>query len=266
MGTSIEGVLTLTAPCYSKELILGGWAEPKQTVFEQSATQKYELGTMLWYPHDNRKFRYAYNGGVALGKALMTCGATVVDNVQAEAQGTSGTSVEIGDQEITIDVTNASGITDNLYAGGWLTIDSSTGIGDIYKILACKLLTTTTARLLLETPIRTAWAAGTTISLHRGRWHSVVVYPTTATQPATGIPLIAVDINYYCWLQTGGPAPCYVDTGDTIVVGEPVGKPGTHAVAGACGVVGAGPTDEIWGTVRYVAAGGAVALIELSLD
>jgi len=240
-------------------------AEPKQTIFEQSATQQYELGTQLWYP-DGRKFRYAYNGGVALTKAYMTCSATNTANCVAEAQGTSGTSVEVGDQEIVIDVTNASGITDDLYAQGVLVVESSTGIGDIYKILACKLLTTTTARLLLETPIRTAWAAGTTITLLRNRWKEVVVYPTTATQPATGIPLIAVDINYYCWLQTAGDAPCYVDTGDTIVLGEPVGKPGTHAVAGACGAVGSGPTDELWGTVRLATAADSVAVINLRLD
>ena len=87
----------------------------------------------------------------------------------------------------------------------------------------------------------------------------------TATQPATGIPLIDVTSAYFFWAQSGGDAPCYVDTSDTIVLGEPVGKAGTHAVAGACGTVGSGPTDEIWGTVRYVVSGGSVAVINLKL-
>ena len=265
MGTSIQGTFQLEVPSYPRGILYGDQVQPYQTEYEQSATQQYTLGTLLEYA-DGRKFRYARNGGVALAKAYMTCGASVVANVQAETQTTSGAAVAIGDQEIVIDVTNASGITDDLYAEGSLTVDSSTAAGDIYKIVACKLLTTTTARLLLEQPIRTAFSATSVVSLHRNRWRDVVVYPTTATQPATGIPLIAVTINYYCWLQTGGDAPCYVDTGDTIVIGEPVGKPGTPAVAGTCGAVGSGPTDELWGTVRYAAAADTVALITLALD
>lgn len=264
MGTSIEAPFQLTVPCYPSGILHGDTAEPKQTIFEESSTQQYTLGTQLWYPNGD-KFRYTKNGGTALAKGYMTCSATNTANCVAEAQGTSGTSVAIGDQEIVVDVTNASGITDDLYAQGWLSVDTSTGAGDLYKILACSLLTTTTARLLLETPIRTAWAAGTTISLLRNRWRDVVVFPTTATQPATGIPLIAVTANYYCWLKTRGEAPCIVDTGDTIVLGELVGKPGTHAVAGACGVPTAG-TSDVWGVVRYVVAAASFAVIDLRLD
>lgn len=265
MGISSEGPFQLTVPSFPRGIILGDESEPFQSIYEQSLTQKYTLGTQLVYG-DGRKFRYTKNGGIALAKAYMTSGATVVANVQAETQTTSGASAVVGDQEIIVDVTSASAITDDLYAEGFLTVDSSTAIGDIYKIVACTLLTATTAKLLLETSIRTAFSATSVISLHKNRWRDVVVYPTTATQPATGIPLIAVTINYYCWLQTGGEAPCYVDTGDTIVIGEPVGKPGTHAVAGACGLVENDGTDEVWGTVRYVAAGGAVACINLKLD
>ena len=263
MGVTSEGVFTLTVPSYPRGIILGDESEPRQTIHEESSTQQYTLGTQLWYG-DGRKFRYA-SSGAALSKAYMTCSATNTPNCVAEAQGTSGVNVEIGDMEITIDVTNASGITDDLYAEGYVSVDTSTGIGDIYKIVACKLLTTTTARLLLETKIRTAWAAGTTISLLRNRFRDVVVFPTTATQPATGIPLIDVTSGYYFWAQTKGEAPCYVDTGDTIVLGEMVGKPGTHTVAGACGVPTAG-TSDVWGKVRYVVAAASVAVIDLNLD
>lgn len=264
MGTSIEAPFQLTAPSFPEGIIFGDTSQPSQTIYEQSSTQQYVLGSQLVYP-DGRKFRYAYNGGVALSKAYMTQSPAGVANCQEEIQTTSGASVAVGDQEIVVDVTSASAITDDLYAEGWLVVNKSTGIGDIYKIVACKLLTTTTARLLLETPIRTALAATTEVTLVKNRWKGVVVSTTTATQTPTGVPLIDVTINYYAWLQTAGPAPIYVDTGDTIVIGNNVGTPGTAAVAGACGVQTAG-TLPIWGQVMYVATGDEVALVDLHLD
>jgi hypothetical protein len=264
MGTNLEGGMQLTAPSYPRGLILGDDSEPLQSVVETSTTPQYHLGTKLWYA-DGDIFRYAYNGGVALAKALMTCSASNTANCVAETQATSGTSVEIGDREIVIDVTNASGITDDLYADGKVVIETGTAIGDSYLILACKLLTTTTARLLLKHPIRTAWAADTVISLVRNRFKEVVVGPTTLTREPTGVPLIAVPINYYCWLQTGGLCGLMVDTGDNIVPGNNVGSPGTHAVAGACGVQTAGTFPE-WGVCVTEPSGDQVATIHLTLD
>ena len=264
MGTTSEGVFILTPPSYPRGIILGDTSKPSQTEFEQSLTQQYRLGRQLVYD-DGRKFRYAYNGGTALAKAYMTQSPAGVTNCQAETQTTSGANVNIGDQEIIVDVTNASAITDDLYAEGWLHVDSSTGIGDGYKIISCQLLTTITARLLLETPIRTDWSATSVITLTKNRWNGVLVSVTTATQTPTGVPLIAVSVNYYCWLQTAGPCPIYVDNGDTIVIGNNVGTPGTAAAAGTCGTQTAG-TLPIWGQVMYVAAGDAVALIDLHLD
>lgn len=263
MGTSIEGGLTLTAPSYPRGIILGDVTEPKQSIYEQSATQQFTLGTVLEYA-DGRKFRYAKNGTVALTKALMTSAVALTANCYEQAQSTSGTSVEIGDLEITIDVTNASGITDDLYAEGVMVVNKGTGLGDTYKILACKLLTTTTARLLLETPIRTALDATSEVSLIKSTWRDVVVVPTTAVREAAGVPLIAVDIGYYCWLQTGGLCPIIRDTSDTLVVGENAGYPTTPAVAGAAGLPAA--TDEVWGTVAYIGTDAETAIVRLTLD
>ena len=264
MGTSKEGVLQLTPPSYPRGILFGDQQEPKQRFYEESATQQYALGTKLVYG-DGRIFRYAYNGGVALVKGYMTCSATNTANCVEELQNTSGANVEIGDYEIVVDVTNASGITDDLYAEGTLIVNKATGMGDTYKILSCKLLTTTTARLLLETPIRTAWDATTEITLLRNRWKEIVVAPTTLTREPAGVPAIAVTINYYCWVQTGGLVGIYVDTGDTVVAGNNVGSPGTHAVAGTCGTQTAG-TFPIWGICSYVATAAETAGIYLTLD
>lgn len=264
MGTSVEGGVQLTAPSYPRGLILGDTSQPTQSVVETSTTQQYHLGTKLWYANGD-VFRYAYNGGVALAKALMTCSATNTANCVEQAQSTSGTSVEIGDQEIVVDVTAASAITDDLYADGKMVVNKGTGLGDVYTILSCKLLTTTTARLLLERPIRTALAADSEVTLVRNRFKEVVVGPTTLTREPAGVPLIAVPINYYCWLQTGGLCALTVDSDDNIVAGNNVGSPGTHAVAGCCGVQTAG-TFPIWGICVSDPGPAETAAIHLLLD
>jgi hypothetical protein len=78
------------------------------------------------------------------------------------------------------------------------------------------------------------------------------------------VPLIGVTIAYYYWSQTVGPAPVIVDTGETIVVGQPVGLPATSAVPGACGVNVTITTR--WGRVMFVAAAAEAALIDLQLE
>jgi hypothetical protein len=264
MGVSLEGGLQLTAPSYPRGLILGDVSEPLQSVVETSTTQQYHLGTKLWYATGD-VFRYAYNGGVALAKALMTCSATNTANCVEQVQTTSGANIEINDQEIIVDVTSASGITDNLYADGKLIVNKATGLGDTYTVLSCKLLTTTTARLLLERPIRTALDATSELTLVRNRFKEVVVAPVSLTREPAGVPLIAVPLNNYCWLQTGGLCALTVDTGDNIVPGNNVGSPTTHAVAGACGVQTAG-VFPIWGICVSDPGADECAAVHLTLD
>jgi hypothetical protein len=223
------------------------------------------IGTQLVYA-DGRKFRYAKNGSSALTKALMTAGTAIVANCTDQLQNTSGTSVEANDQEIVVDVTSASGITDDLYAEGSMVVNKATGLGEIYKIIACKLLTTTTARLLLERPIATAWDATTEITLRMSKWRNVVVFPTSQADSPAGVPLINVTADYFCWLQTAGDCPGIVDAGDTLAAGDVVGKPGTNGTAGGFGVPANDDTDAHWGTVRYVATAGEAALIDLHLE
>lgn len=265
MGTPIEGVFTLAIPSYPRGIILGDTSQPKQTIYEESATQQYHLGTKLVYT-DGRIFRYARNGGTALSKALMTTSEALYARAVEELQATSGTAVEIGDMEITIDLTTGGTWVENEYADGFLVVNKATGIGDMYKILAQKITSADTLMtVLLETSIRTALAADTEVTLVKSPWREVDVMPVVAEGTPAGIPLIGVTANYFCWLQTGGYAPCIVDTGETLIKGEPVGYPGTPNVAGACGDI-EGATDTTWGVAVYVATAGEVAIIDLKLD
>lgn len=265
MGTPIEGVFTLTIPSYPRGILHGDESQPTQSIYEESSTQQYHLGTKLVYT-DGRVFRYARNGGTALTKALMTTSEALYARAVEELQATSGTAVAIGDQEIIVDVTTGGTWAANEWDDGFLVVNKGTGLGDMYKVLAAAITgTDTLMRILLETPIRTALAADTEITLAKNPWREVDVMPTTAEGTPAGIPLIAVTANYFCWLQTGGYAPCIVDTSETLVKGEPAGYPATPNVAGACGPIGA-DTDGYWGIAIYVATAAEAAILDLKLD
>lgn len=265
MGTSIEGAMQLTLPSYAcPGILLGDVSEPLQSIYETSSTQNYELGTKLVYG-DGRIFRYGKNGGTNLAKAYMTTGEALNARALEEAQATYGTSAEIGDVELDIDVTTGGTWVENEYAGGFMVVNKVDGIGDIYKILANKINGSddTLMRVRLETPLRTALGATSELTLVKSPWRDVDVMPTTVEGTPAGVPLVAVTADYYCWLQTGGYAPMLVDDSDTIVKGNVVGPAGTDA--GAVQAVGA-DTTYAYGVAVYVASADEAAIIDLKLD
>jgi hypothetical protein len=226
------------------------------------------MGTKLVY-EDGRVFRYAKDGGTGLSKALMTTGEALYGNAASETQATYGTAATVGSQELELDVTTGGTWVENEYADGFLINSSGTAtcIGDMYKIVANQIDPSddTLMRVLLDSTIRVVWDASSVITLVKSPWRDVDVMPTTAEGTPAGIPLIDVTASYYCWLQTGGYAPCIVDTSETVVKGEPVGFSATLDVPGACGPVGA-DTDATWGITVFVAAAAAAAIIDLKLD
>lgn len=252
---------------YDTGILFGPWEQPKQSVFEESSTQNYALGTKLVYPANKQVFRYSKNGGTALSKAYMTTSEALMSSALEELQSTYGANADVGDYEIDVDVTTGGTYVENEFVGGTLIVNKSTGIGDIYTIVANKIdgSDDTLMRVRLLTPIRTALSATSEITMLKHPQRDVDVMPTTAEGTPAGIPLINVTANYYCWLQTGGIAPCYVDTGETMVKGEPAGYPATPNVAGACGPIGA-DTDALWGICMWATTAGEVTALDLKLD
>lgn len=257
----------LELPSYDQGTIFGPGAEPKQSVYEQSATQQHRLGAK--FIDGDRIFRYAYNGGTALSKALMTqseatTGGTLELTSFKEIVQT-GHTWSVGDISGTMLVTTGSAAPLNCFADGYLMANKVAAVGDIYRVLASKLQSTDTILdLELETPIRTAISATTELTLTPNRWWGTIVFPTAHTGYATGVPLIDVTANYYYWAQTGGPAPLIVDTAETVVIGDTVGNAAATAVPGACGV--RVTLEQAWGNVLQVGAAAEPALVNLTID
>jgi len=256
----LESPSLLTEPIYPKRIIWGDESEPLQGIYEQSSSQKYRLGTPLIYGSDGRKFRYAKNGGVALAKALMTqtmvLDARLVDEIQ------TGKTQAVGAWEITILITTGITLAEDDLQDAFLLVNKATGMGDVYKILASKVGSTDTQlTLLLDSPLRTALDATSEITIVKNKYREVIIYPTTVTGRATGVPLIAVDISYFCWLQTGGCAPILADSSTALALGAEVG---VGASNGTCDI--RATTKDKWGTVARVPESSECALIDLTLD
>ena len=243
--------------------INGETMEPLIGIYEESATQPYALGTLLEY-NDGRAFQMCRAGGVALSKALMTSAEAVDAKLLDEIQ--TAKTQAVGDYEITVLITTGITLVEDELADGFMVANKSNGIGDIYKIRASKVSASddTQLTLLLETPLRTALAATTELTITKHPCWDVVVTPTTRAAVVTGVPLIDVTANYWFWAQVRGITPMLVDAGDTLVVGEPAGYPATPGTAGGIGPIGA-DTDEYWGTPQYVATADEAALIDLKI-
>jgi hypothetical protein len=258
----------LVAPTFERGTIFGDVSQPKQGIYEQDVAQQYAIGTMYRLNDGSgRIFRYAKNGGTLLAKNLMNSAEDQDAKLVAETQSTSGTSVEVDDTQITVDITTGISLSEDELAGGTVFVESATAIGDDHHILASKLQSTDTLLdLLIRDPIRTAWAADTVITLMKSPWMETDVFPTTAVGKAAGVNKIAVTASYFYWAQTGGPCSMLVDNGDTLVKGEPAGAPGSAGAAGEVGNVNADGTDQIWGVTMYGIAGDSHGLVYLTLD
>jgi hypothetical protein len=258
----------LTEPRFSGATINTENEYPTQSIYEESATQNYKLGTKLVFGDGTgRIFRYAKNGGTALVQATMNQSAVQESKAVAIAQ--AGYARSVGETDITMLVTTGSASPENAFAGGLLCMNkvSPAVLGDVYAILASKLQSDDTLLdLKLEWPgIRNAMLATGEVSLTYNPWYASVVHPvTTATARANGVSLIPVTANYFYWSQTGGPAPLIVDNGDTLTIGDPVGIPATSGDAGEAGL--RVTVQAEWGQAISIATGDEPAVVYLTLD
>ena len=254
--------MSLTIPTFESGPIIGPAAQPRQSIYEESATQQYALGTK-YITSDGRIFRYCKNGADALGKAKMLQTQVVQTKLLEVAQ--TGHAQVAGATEITVLVTTGSALADNALVGGTIWFNKTGNLGESYKIVASKLQSTDTLLdLVLDTPLRAAVDATSEMSIIPSKYYGVVVFPTSTTGSPVGIPLIAVTASYWFWAQSGGDAPLLVDGGETVVIGNAIGAPGTYATAGAGGVwVTLTPQ---WGTCRSVNAADEYCSIDLILD
>lgn len=226
-----------------------------QGIYQQSSTQMHDLDTVRPLA-DGRVFAYARAGAVALAAGKLTQSAVYNATNIDQAVNTAA----VGDTSLTI--TFGGAVTANFYKDGWIWPNDDTGEGNLYRVKS-HAAGTTDVVVYLKEPIRVAFAAATTITALPNRQDLVIVQPYAAlTSSLTGIPPIAVDINYYFWNQVKGPAVCL--TNGTIAIGEELAP--SNAVAGSVeALVHATTWDVTVGTALTVNADTEYSLINLCI-
>jgi len=244
------------------DLFLGGLLDTgvHQGIYTESATQNYVLGTKRILP-DGREFRYCLSGAAIIA-GVMSQGPAPIANYTDEAQTAYGFA--IGALTGTVLITTGSTPVADAWKDGWMCCALGTGLGHLYKILS-NTSHATLPVVTLETPIRVAIPAASTISIIPCQYRGTITVPTTVTTGVpVGVPLIGITSGYYYWSQVHGPAPLLVDTSETIVIGCPVGLPNTADVAGACGV--ALVSKPIYGKCMVVEGATYYAIIDLTIE
>jgi hypothetical protein len=197
---------------YKESLVGYGPIKPAQGIYEESSTQKAELGFRILV--GDRIYRYSYAGGVALaaGKLVTPAGwvaGTLEVNKDVEA------AASVGSYSVT--VTTAAAWTH--LDGGYMVVNDEAGEGQVYRIKssAANADTATSTDITLYDPIETALTTSSQVELYTSPYYDLDL-SANVTDHIVGVPPIAVTANYYFWLQTWGPASVLV--GDTTTAGD----------------------------------------------
>lgn len=207
-----------------------------QDLYQESSVALHNLGQLGMDSYGNR-YRYVQAGGSAL----------VTGNLlQEPAEDTNfrsmvvNTNAAIGATEVEVTL-GGTAVTANMFDQGQLVIESSTGIGQLFRIESHDVQTSTTGTctFVIDRPLKIALVASSSqASVRKNSYDGVIAYPaTTQTGAAVGIALYAMSANYYGWIISGGDCAALFDTG-------------TNTSNGVTGIV---PSAAVAGSVKPAA-------------
>ncbi len=179
-------------------------------LFQETVAPQHKLGELYIDPH-GRKFRYVQNGAVALTTGHLLQEAAEDTNYRSMVVQAA---VAIGDFMIPVTL-GGTAVTANQFEEGDLVVESSTGIGQVFKIVRHDVQTSTTGtcKFYVDRPVAIALTTSSQVSVRKNAYDGVIDFPTTPTGAPVGIALIAMTIAYYGWIQSGGNAVALYDTG-----------------------------------------------------
>ena len=232
--------------------------------FQDEVTQRFPLGSKLQWAE--RTFRYAENGGAAIGAGAL---AQQIIPLAGELDEALEDGVTVGDTGIQFTQTTGSEIAANAFADGYLNVRDETGEGHLYRIRSHPAMTTSAvAELTLYDPIRVVPADAATGDVMRNPFKAIIIHASPNTSRIVGVASGypgAFTASRFGWLQTAGPASVLID--QTVVIGEHVRA--SDAVDGAVEPLNRDGTDENEqevGVVMAVSASGEYGLIWLTLE
>jgi hypothetical protein len=230
-----------------------------QDTFTSSATQMHPLGTR-GYTSDGRRFRYAQVGATDTVAGSLYQGAAPVTAHLANTPP----AVAIGAKSFVYTPGAAAGAA-NLYAEGYLQVDTTPGNGYTYQVSGHAAISSSTAFTLnLVDPIQIALTTSSRVGLMPNAFKNVIVAATTVTAAAQGVSPCVIGDTEYGWLQTWGPCSALIN--GTPGVGIGVVSSATTAGAFDVAAVAAEINVRILGRMMQVGVSGKNNMVFLSLD
>lgn len=177
-----------------------------QDGFTSSSTQVAPLGSRA-VTKDGRVFRYAQAGAADLVAGNVQQSAAPIANHLANTPP----AVAVGATSFTYTPGATAGAA-NLYAEGYLQVDTTPGNGYTYQVSGHAAITSATAFTLnLVDPIQVALTTSSRVGLVHNPYKNVIVNPTTATAAVAGVAPYIISTTQYGWLQTWGPCSTLIN-------------------------------------------------------
>jgi len=198
----------------------------------ETSSQKQKLGTRAVTP-DGRVFYYAENSGSAI-----TTSGQIVDGIAA---------VAAHDMDVAATATSANAlsftsgtsltVTKNQYKDGYVYFNDGPGQGEVYRVKENTAVSSATGlKITVDEPdgIRTALTTSSLFGLMYNPYKDVKIIDGdgTMTTGPLGVTTIPVTADYFCWIQTAGPAA--VLSGAVVgIVGDAIGVSQASGESGA---------------------------------
>ena len=180
-----------------------------QPLFEESTVAFHRLGQLYIDPNGD-KYRYVQFGVSAAAGSLLQEPAEDTNDRSMVVQA----AVAIGATSIPITL-GGTAVTANKFENGTLIIESSTGLGQKFRIVRHTVQTSTTGTCTFEVdrPVKIALTTSSQASVRKNAYDAVIIHPTTPTGGAVGVALYTYTAASYGWIQSGGDCPVLFDTG-----------------------------------------------------
>lgn len=227
--------------------------------FTSDATQRHALGTR-GYTSDGRRFRYAQAGAADLVAGNLIQGAAPLPNHLAN----TAPVVAIGATSFSY-TPGATGGAANLYAEGYLQVDTTPGNGYTYQVSGHPTITASVAfTLTLKDAIQVALTASSRIGLMPNPYKNVIQCPTTITAKVVGVAGYIITTVQYGWLQTWGCASVLIN--GTPAITAPVINGATTAGTVDVWTAAAQPTANLVGHMMQVGVSTKNNFVFLCID
>jgi len=234
----------------------------KQDLFNESQYPLHRLGQKAvdeW----GSVYRYVKAGGVALAAGHL---------LQESAEDTAFRSMAvqaaaaIGDTEINVTL-GGTATTANLFDGGELVVESSTGLGQWFRILSHDVAASGTCGFVVDRPLKVALTTSSQVSVRRNAYNQVIDFPVTPTGGPVGVALYAMTIAYHGWVVSGGDAIALFDAQTATAVDDTAIRPSSGVAGSVSKVLEAdGAVVHLGWSKEQVSVVSTMGLVHLTID